>query len=724
MTYVRAAAKLVLDNPNADGQIVLWGIGRDWVAAEEKATFVGISADVAGSYGWQYGGCFRYVERLKGIAPLGSAPETDMKLSDWTPIAGSWCESSTAGALKRRYLHCYDGRPNLTSAIRSNAIFRPNLTVRVWRFPPDQETTQADAFEIRFLGNGRCPEYALLLPSIGPGGSQFENLTGVADGEYRDPLLLGRPKGVTKWAIIDVGKGGTAARTSDAAPVFQVVTLEYVAGWLLIYLSDSPDVWAYTGDWTDANGIVRNFALVPGRVRITVYNHTAMFNSAQVTYPASADLVPSAWFYTGPLVNPSPSYRVIGYTPPGTALFAAPQGGAGKTRPVVTFTSSGENCAVLYNVQEYRPAVIGNAQSDPVSTEGNPDLQIVSLRGYVDDSWRGAHLEAELKAQPGRTLPELKANCRVSASVSLDGGATWTQMFTGYNVPLEKRLDAGALGRTRATLHAADWIEARGRHKPMYWHCSLEGWPVDEAFKYILGRAGVDESLIAIDPAISAATMGAYYYLPLADPRGDRILQFRPDENVVTALDRIAALRDLQWGVDENGIFFLRPRPVHAPGHYDFVIDDAAADAEDFRSFRRVRGLEDYYNVLAVLAGDGFTAAGRMVMDLASIQDPTARNYLGDDWWRFEAEPEGDSLDRIVSRLWAQREEGIDLVYWRTDGHPELMPGLYGAIYVSGVDLPEGAIGRIVAKSWEVSDPTGAARFTQELTLAIVEYPV
>ena len=44
MAYTRAAAKLIIDNPNADGQVITWGIGRDWEAAEEKAMFRGLSA--------------------------------------------------------------------------------------------------------------------------------------------------------------------------------------------------------------------------------------------------------------------------------------------------------------------------------------------------------------------------------------------------------------------------------------------------------------------------------------------------------------------------------------------------------------------------------------------------------------------------------------------------------------------------------------------------------
>ena len=86
------------------------------------------------------------------------------------------------------------------------------------------------------------------------------------------------------------------------------------------------------------------------------------------------------------------------------------------------FTSSGGMRAVLYNVQEYREATVGNAQSNPLTTVGNPALQLVSIRGELTSAWRGATLDAELKAAQGETLPELKTNDKVEAAVSLDGG--------------------------------------------------------------------------------------------------------------------------------------------------------------------------------------------------------------------------------------------------------------------------------------------------------------
>lgn len=729
MAYTRAAAKLIIDNPNADGQVTTWGIGRDWEAAEERAMFRGLSADITGQYGWRYNGQFEYLEKLKAIGPIGAATFADMNIDGWTATQGAWAESSKAGALRYTHLHFYDGRTGLVATneygiITSTASFTPNLALSVWRFPATKEETDPCVFEVHFLGSGTAPVYALSFPASGPGGTFYSSQFGASGAQYTNPALIGRLPGQSTWTVIDEWKGGGApqqAQGISSAAFFQGMRIEYADGWLLVKVVGTNETWAYSGPWRDNAGNLHDFALGSGQLQIRVCGHTAMFAVTQLEYPTSAVLLPSAYFFTVPPWNTTPAYRLISAIPAGSGITAAANIYGNGSRPAVTFISTGATRALLYNVQEYRTATVGNAESNPFTTEGSVAMQIESIQGQLDGSWRGATMEAEVKSQLGETMPELKANDKIDALVSLDSGNTWIRQFLGYNVPLDKYVEEGGIGRVRANLHAASWDEARGKRKLMLWNCSFEGWPIDTAFRYLLNRAGVPDSLISIDARVSADSMGAYYYLPICSPKGERLLQFRLDESLTSALDQIAKLRGLQWGVDQDGKVFLRPPLTHTAGASDFTITDTVADAQDFRSFKRVRSVDDYFNCLLVLAGEGFSMAARLWQDFGSINTPTDANFIGDDWWKVICQPEGDNVQQIAEREWNGRTEGADLIYWKTSGNPELLPDMYLKVQVSGMDITTDSIYRITRKNWRVDDPQGAARYSQELEAVLVE---
>jgi len=726
MSYVRAAANLILDNPHADGHITQFGIGRDWQAEERRLT--GSWAwDLATPLGWEYAGQFEYLDKLKAVAPLGTYTPADMALSDWTVTQGKWQESSSSGALRYKHLHFYDGRPGLFATseygiLTSKASFRPNLFCGVWRFPADKTETDPCVFEIHFLGDGTSPVYVLGFPAPGPGGNYYQGGPTVNSEQYTHPLLMAHMPGQTAWSIIDEARGGAPQAGGDLnqKAYWQGLRIEYTDGWLLVRQHGQDEAWAYSGNWTDAGGVTRNFALVDGPIQLRVCGHTAQVTLAPLTYPASAVLRPSGWFVTAPTVNPTPSYMAVRAEPAGTAIAVATEGGSGRCRPAVTFTG-GNDRAVLYNLMEYRAATVGGAVSNPGQTLGNEALKLKSLSGELTSSWHGGTLEAELEARLGHTMAELTPNCKVTGKVSLDAGSTYTTLFTGYSTPAEKWLNESKLGRTKATLHAVDWIEARGKHHQLYGHCSYEGWPVDDAFEYLLNRAGVPSSLIAVDAGVSAAVLGPYYYLPIGNPKGERCLQFRVDENIVAALDQICELRDLQWGVNQLGVCFLRRRLTHTAGHYDYTVDDDSADASNLLAFKHVRSVQDYFNVLLVLSGEGFSMAARQLVDMDSIGTYGSADYVGEDWWRVEAQPEGDNPDLIANRLWQQRSENAHLIYWKTSAHVELLPDQELRVQVSGVDVPTNSIYRITRKAWRVDDPEGANRLSQEIEAVLVE---
>lgn len=725
MSYVRAAGNLIIDKPNADGRVTTWGIGRDWQAAEPRDKSGGgkYAADLAGSFGWQYGLQFEYLEKLRGIAPIGTYTEADMDLDGWTVTQGMWQESSTAGAMKKKHLHFYDARParvaaNAWGIVQSNASYHPNFEVHLWRFPADENETDPNIVSLVLTGNGSAPEYALVLPAGQTSTSPFSATTGT----YKHPQLWGRPQGSAVWSLIDEHKGSGVVNVPGQRADWQAVRVEYTAGWLLVRFSGSEEAWAYSGPWRDAGGTAHNFALTTGPLLVEVLGHTAMFNVGELTYPASATLYPSATLLVGPQVNPTPSYRLIRSLDSGAGMTVAARTWGGGTQPAVTFTSDTHGRGVLYNVQEYRTPTIGDASSSAVESKANADFALTALSGELNAKWRGARLDATIKARAGKTLPTIYANAKIAAEVTLEAtGGTYTKLFTGYHTPRERILEVGALGKVECNVTAADWIESRARHKVLYWHCSYEGWPVDDAFRHILNRCGVPDSLISIHADVDAEHLGAFYYLPIPNPAGDRGLQFRPDENVVGALDKIAGTRGLRWGVNQNGEVFLSPQYAHVAGHYDWTVDDSTQTAADFRAFRHVRGADDYFNVLAALVGEGWNSAGRLYADMASMETPGAAGYVGDDWWRFEGNPEADNLDLAMNRLWDTRGDGADLIYVKLQDQPTLLPDQELRVRVTGFEVTQNSIYRIIRKSWRLGDPNGTARFEQELEAVLVE---
>jgi hypothetical protein len=234
-----------------------------------------------------------------------------------------------------------------------------------------------------------------------------------------------------------------------------------------------------------------------------------------------------------------------------------------------------------------------------------------------------------------------------------------------------------------------------------------------------LNRSGVPSALISVHENVSEAEMGADYNLPESEPRGGEVLAFRPEESVVSALDKITTIRDLEWGVDETGTYFLRPRTTHTAGSYDYTLDEDTATPEDFIvSFESAQDYDEFCNMLFVLVGSGETAAAHLMTDFPSVNDSTVNNYVGEDRWKIHVEPDGDDAVALAKRMWARREELAQTIYWTTNYHPDWMPGDEVRVQIDRANVPTNTIFRIVSKDWSI-DADG--QFEQTLEGVIVE---
>ena len=715
--YTRASANLILDDPRADGHTTVWGYGQDWLADEPRLQSDIPSASRLGQYQWQYNGLFGYLKDLKAILPLGSTTRGTMALADWTVMRGTWKESSAAGSLGDTFLHFYDGRPHLfqigaDGRLRCNTTQPPRLAFWVWRMPSADDEDEAAVFAIRLCSISGSAEYMLVFPAWGLAGDFFKELVGVDDGIYRNPYLLGRPADLPEtetgsWALIDEWKGGgSLAKSAEKGnkSAFQLITIEYDDGWLLVSDADSNDLWAYRGKWVDAAGreqILSLPDLFP--VEVWVSGHTAMFSMAQITYPVTAVLEPLRWAFVPDWMNQTPIYSTIRTVPAGTNIVpVAVSSGPNRTHPQLTFTSGPGKRPILYNVQEFRAATIADVVSAPIETEGNDDLRLISMSGRTTDKWQGATMRATFEATPGHSILQLKANCKVQGTVSLDQGVTDHIMFTGYAQPLQKERIPGPTGLVRATMEAADLWGSRLDKKIAYEHCSYEDWKVDEAFQYMMNRFGVADSLLDIEAWITEANMGSAYFLPASPTGGDRRLKFENDTPARRMLEEtFERTRNMQVGVNVSGRPFLRRFPGHTPGHYDFTLDDDTLTLDDtLLTFRSCRNYEQFHNVLLLMVGQGDNLMVKLLFDWASINTSTASNFTGDDWWRYETCPDGDQVEALALRLWMERDRLSRMIFWSNHRHPDWLPDHEVRVQVSSVDVTTDSVFKITAKDW------------------------
>ena len=747
MAYSRVASNLIIDNAHADGMITTPGIGRDWPAIEPRDNELTFSPDLGGQYGWFYDGQFEYIDKLGGIAPLGTVAKTSMALSNWTVTQGKWRNSAYSGNLQTQYLHYYDAEAaryaaNEYGILTSKNSYAPNLVFWIWRMGSAPAETDPALFGIHFLGSGGAVQYALYLPAYKTGSDYEAELTGRSGRTELQPYLLGKPAVENTWTLVDKLNAGSVPSVGGTGNTskFQVLRIEYIDGTMLVQMNDAGQAWAFKGTWKTNENRDVEFALANGPIQVRVMGHMAQFGMAQIAYPSTALLRPQAHFYVPAPYEQTPNYRTIKHEEAGATISVAAWAsamGPARTYPAATFaTTDTSRRAILYNVQEYRNPTIGGAVSSEVCSGASNTFKLVSVNGLLDENWRGATLNAEVEARPGYTLADLKPNSKLKCFVSTNDGTTSYKQFTGYVTPPEK-FQAGGPVRVKGTLAATDIFAARLEKKCMHFHCSYEGtgdangWTVPGAFEHVLHRAGVPDALISIHADLTLANMGAAYYMPSSTAKGLRKFSFDPDAGVVAALDTITAAgsipsavtpylrRGLCSGVDQDGVVFLRPAYEHTAGAYDLTLDEDTATLEDIaENLTSKRTLADFTNYLIVMAGEGVDAVQKVLIDQASWSTSTSQRFIGDLWQRFMAYPDGTDVDAIAASLWAQLGHMHWLIEFDQGDNPDIMPDEEVRVQTSNLNIPTNSIYRIIGKDWKCK---ANGRFSQTLTAVMVE---
>jgi hypothetical protein len=774
MAYSRVVSQLIADYPHADGHIDTLasgrlGIGRDWEAREPRENGDwGNTPDVWGQYGWDYGGIAEYIEVLQGIAPLGTFTRADMELGSsagqWTVENGTWRASSAAGLLKHEWLHYYDGRPGRLAADAEGRVvsvdsLAPNLQVNLWRMGGAHNDTEPAWVLILFTNPLGSQQYGFVFPALDEADASVD-FGSVGNPWFTQPLFFGWPDNETLPTVIDPMSAGSAPRLGKfgAQPTFQMVRIEYLDGAVIVRDGDDKNPWVFAGDWRSVGGqTIERVYIGPGPVKIAVCGHTVMAQCFELDYPASVIVRPRKSFVVSRHYQETAAYKVVGQTPGASTITIAQEDTGLGSRPKVTFASSNGQRPILYCVQEYREPVFSAGDTDPHYSQGDADFQVLSMRGQINENWRGSTCEVEIEARVGAVPDILQASAKVQAMVNVHDGATnasydWTDpitstpyslQFTGYALPDEfTRIGREKAGKSVYSVTAADLIEARLRDNELVSQCSFEGngtsagWNIRDAFVYLLNCAGVPgdpaagetDGLISIDSEITYAGMGTGYYLPHGTARAGRKLKFRPDTDYVSALDELVSVcgmptslvdgagvpnctlpggitktrRGLQWGVGQDGIVFLRPAYEHVAGEYDVTLDDDTTTLEYItQEFRATRSLQDWRNLLCVMVGEGIDATAMYLYDEASWSTDTAANFCGHVRARFAGFPDASDLDAIAQQLWEDIAWWNYAVSWQMQDCPWLMPGNEVRMSVEGVNVNANAIYRITSKTWE-----------------------
>lgn len=736
MSYARGVANLVLDNPDADGRIEKLGVGRDWPAYEvrEHARLAGDEEEFPV---WDYSGGVEYIPELRAMGPAGDWSLTDHEIVEagsaysatkyWYVGSGSWQESSSAGQYGgAKWLQMYDGSAGATGTITAlNEQQVSAVLFLAWVFPrhPDEAGSSGWYAEIDW-GN---VAYRFVLPRRARSTGQYS----AQNADSKEPQLRLFGKLGTTWNLLSEHRIDTPEPENGV--YLDGLRLErYGSGNLIVTYNGSDKRWLIHGTWTgeddDGNEKRVTFAwprpVATADVTIGVVGQPAAFNVAPLEYPESISITPLRFWAVASGISTTPHYYMVRSEPGDTDVSGAVNRptlwDTTWTRPQLTFTT--ENTAeraLAFTVQEYRHPDLTDGNSSPTSSQGNDNLKLMGAAGTIREHGRRSTCTCQVEAEPGSSLEDVNENQKLRLEVSTDDGSSYDTQFIGYTRTPDLRKEAGQLGWTALTIEADDPIEARLSRKYMVGHCSYEGWDIGEAFRYILRRAGVHHAQIRVNTDVAGN-------LPLAEAKGERLFQFRPDTPVVEALDLLAEVRDLEWGwrhafcvTGHWGYYYLRPRRAFDADkdEIEFTIDEDTATSEDvILRVEHRRDMDEYVNAMTVLAGRGVERTARTLIDWASITDSSDDRYIGDDRWAVEDYPDADDAQQVAERLWHRRREARRMLYVELNDHPELMPGEYVKVQVADIDVPTDSVFRIREKRWRIEGDA----YWQQLECSIV----
>lgn len=660
MPLIRPAAELTIDNPHADGLLSKHGFGYDWRFEAAKDDRPSQAASLQPP--WLLNNC-EIVPVLHALGLRGYAVKADMDLADWSIEAGEyWKLARPAGRPRAAYIFFYDARPNRYGTAMSRRKYEPRVAVWLWRFSPPDGQTNPVFVEVTLHGDGLGPAYTVQVP--------------LHQAEYKYPRLWRHEVGEDEPRLVDeLGRYDVARAALSDGAIEQHLWIEETDGVLVISLTGAAEPWVYKPE--DGQGPSR------GHVSVTIRGHCAMFNLQPICYPSLGTAVPSSFLTIPYWISQTPQYIAING---GTGLAQVaedPGSGAGLTRPVVTLLATESyKRPLVYLVHEYHQPEFAPGDSNPISTSGHRNL----LRLRWRRRWgRGWHFEAELRDFAGAY--QWRGNEKVTVKAGWQEAAS--QVMVAYlDGPARRREGREYTGRAQVLVEGRDYIAARLRgRKFMAWHGSPVGWNFAEWFGYVLRRAGVPPALLDIPDD--------GYVIEAMPERWRGRYEFGHDVEVVAALDAVARSRGWTWGINEQGKIWAGPEPIYR-GVPDFILNDQTlAEGDRIMRVEAERAANDFRNYVAVFSSrEGIQAA--IWHDEASHRDPTSAAFIGDDWWEVLVAPDERYPELLGWMILRELRRARCELAWETPGKPDLRPGMFVEVRVSGLGVPQGVVFQII----------------------------
>ncbi len=794
MALIRGVAAVTIDNPDADGCLLLAGAGRTWrflerdsdansrtlpteqvwqysvplqvahdyntgslpywgsgaayqpemVVAYGTSAYRCLAAHTAASANapglganWQaywsaFGGCAEYIPELQGCGPRGSARKQDMVLADWTQVQGTWVVAQGGGSPPAQYLWWPGGGADSYGRVVSTGTYYPQVSFWLNRAgAPDGQVWPSYTVLAFQQTTGDC--YGLYLPL----NSQATDL--------KYPRLLKAPNGVTMDPATHTVEEWQSASLQGSAGVGEMteecLTLENTDGHLFVRTSGGGEAWSYY----PSGGV----DLAPGTLLVEAYGHALAFNAQHVNFPTTSYATPRTGAATPFWQNPTRTYYHVGIDPgPYVGGLAAnnyvqvstlQSPYVGDPKPLVKFVSDGHHRPMCYAVAEVHAPTFNAARSAPQALSGTGVT--VSVSGRCDDTWRGATCEVVLRVDPEAYI--LKGNNKVTvdagwasfAGTMTQVTATTSRQFTGYVTSQQRSKNGDELGKVELKLHCEDGIAARLLGKKFMWqHACYGGLSYGTEYtdadtgawlyhgntrlasglvvQHILNRAGVPNALIA--DAVLNCTGNLAFPLAGADRKGDLLFDFQADEEVVSALDKIATALGGYFGVDYNGKYGIFERSTYlAGGAVAYTIGDVPDSDEDLiYEVSTERGYSEFRNYVAAVVGQGAAAVSYVtpVWPASSHTLTSDPDFIGDDRWEMLIEGDASGLSAAVmlaQKRYAELLKRRQVIQWKCPGKEYLWPGDVVAVDTGGLDVPAGTVFRIVEKNWAIEANSG-----------------
>ena len=665
---IRGAARIIVDDPRADGAVQLQGGAVDyWWDKERAEDFTFANTELL-------------PEPFNAVILKRQFIQSHMSLTNWTFTDSTYYKLVRPPTIQsRRYVKFFNATALATGKATYTGCYEENPALAFFLIrskPPEDET----AYWVKYhVGIGGATSYRITIPKA------------ISDGQERDPYLEKYdPLAPSAWTVVsrfsdapgDVKCWSTDAVDEQVTVVHCIGARDGRKGYILIQFAGASKIWAYGED--DLN-------VSAGPVSIEHRGGALAYNVCEVGFSITGYVEYKHARNVATWINPTFTMDYLADETSATSVTVDPA--EDPPRATLTTTNS-RRTPILYRFTDiHAPTFYTVTDPNDLSDDGT----VRSFSYHLKEDYRGNSVEF-MVAKPNDATYAWKGNEKCTLEVAQDDGSgiTWTKQFHGA---LEGEIkptfdESEGVGRSRLQCSAQDTARLQRKKAIMYLDFSWRTFVW--AFHYALNRAGVQDAWISIDEDDE--------FKFDEKPKWERFLTFDPDTDVAAVLDKLCqAHGNWEWGRGTDGKYFARS-PVKT-GASVYTIDDDNVDDDLLYSFEAPFDLSDLRNAIIEYTkdarGEPYIAVARSV---PSMDDATKAYFLGDDWWEvLIREADNDALMTVEKEL-ELRLTRQKMIEWETNAKPTLFPGQFVTVNASNVNIPAGTVFKIMEKRGGMSE--------------------